>query len=56
VPVGEPDEDVQQAEAVFGGGCQVGADGAELLGSGQGAQAAGMACSPSGAPSALIIE
>jgi hypothetical protein len=39
--VGELGECVHEAGAVFGGGGQVGANEAELLGSGQGAQAAG---------------
>src|SRR5581483_4269989 len=38
---GEHDEGVEEAFAVFGSGGQVAADGAELFGSGEGAQAAG---------------
>src|SRR5947209_10937137 len=38
---GEHDEGVEEVPAVFGGGGEVAADRAELLGSGEGAQAAG---------------
>lgn len=39
--VGEHDEDVEGAHAVFGCGGQVASDGAELSGSGEGALATG---------------
>ena len=40
--MGEHDEDAEKAVAVFGGGGEVAADGAELAGAGGGAQAAGV--------------
>ena len=39
--MGEFGQGVEKAEAVFGGGGQVGTDGGELAGAGEGAQAPG---------------
>jgi hypothetical protein len=47
---GKCDEGLEEVDAVFGCGCQVASDRAELLGAGEGAQAAGDFLSDFGHP------